>query len=414
MLPFDDLSDRISQACSRMGRPVVWLIDEVDRASDYDVFAALLGLLREKYLARKAAGAATFHSVVLAGVHDIKNLKRRIRSDSEHAYNSPWNIAVPFTLDLSFTVAQIAALLRDYDADHGTGMDTCLVAGAVHHATNGYPFLVSRLCEILHNERFGWQHDGVGRAVDVLLHEDSTLFDDLAKNLGRNDGLSSLVEAILVRGEDIAFNRLDPAIALGAMYGILAERDGLTVVSNRIFESLIYGYLVSTSRTTGLIAANHDDRGVFIRDGRLDMAAVITRFSDFLVSEYRHADGPFIESHLRLIFLSWLTPIINGSGHYYVEAETRQNRRMDLVVVYNGIEHIIELKIWSGPADHYRAYEQVADYLDIRGQLEGWLITVTDQTTVPATGITAVNHRGHRLWDAIVAYAQPPGARKPA
>jgi hypothetical protein len=32
-------------------------------------------------------------NVILAGVHDVKSLKLKIRADEDHKYNSPWNIA---------------------------------------------------------------------------------------------------------------------------------------------------------------------------------------------------------------------------------------------------------------------------------------------------------------------------------
>ena len=57
-----------------------------------------LGMLRRKYLTRRAE--PTFQSVILAGVHDVKNLKLKMRPDAEHQYNSPWNIAADFTVDM--------------------------------------------------------------------------------------------------------------------------------------------------------------------------------------------------------------------------------------------------------------------------------------------------------------------------
>ena len=45
------------------------------------------------------------------------------------------------------------------------------------------------------------------------------------------------------------------------------------------------------------------------------------------------------------IFLLYLRPIINGSCNYYIEAETKNARRMDNVVDYAGEQFIIELKI---------------------------------------------------------------------
>lgn len=60
----------------------------------------IFGMLRNKYLQRYNPGQFTFYSVILAGVHDIKTLKLQIRPQSETKYNSPWNIAVDFTLFL--------------------------------------------------------------------------------------------------------------------------------------------------------------------------------------------------------------------------------------------------------------------------------------------------------------------------
>ncbi len=49
-------------------------------------------MLRNKYLLRNAEKDDTFSSVILAGVHDIKTLKLKLRPDKEQKYNSPWNI----------------------------------------------------------------------------------------------------------------------------------------------------------------------------------------------------------------------------------------------------------------------------------------------------------------------------------
>ena len=45
----------------------------------------------------------TFQSVILAGVTDIKNLKRRLQPNEEHKFNSPWNIAADFNVDMSLS-----------------------------------------------------------------------------------------------------------------------------------------------------------------------------------------------------------------------------------------------------------------------------------------------------------------------
>ncbi len=81
------------------------MIDEVDQASNNQVFLDFLGQLREYYLGREETAA--FHSVILAGVYDIKNLKQKIRPEEIHRYNSPWNVAVSFDVNMSFQPTDI-------------------------------------------------------------------------------------------------------------------------------------------------------------------------------------------------------------------------------------------------------------------------------------------------------------------
>ncbi len=96
---------------------------------------------REKY--------ATFQSVILAGVYDIKRLQQKIRPEYEHRNNSPWNIAADFDVDMSLDISGIEGMLREYEADWHTGMNINEMAGLLYAYTSGYPFLVSRLCTLL-------------------------------------------------------------------------------------------------------------------------------------------------------------------------------------------------------------------------------------------------------------------------
>lgn len=57
--------------------------DEVDKSSDNQIFLSFLGLLREKYLKCQQGKDVTFHSVILAGVYDIKTLKLKLHPQEE-------------------------------------------------------------------------------------------------------------------------------------------------------------------------------------------------------------------------------------------------------------------------------------------------------------------------------------------
>ena len=90
-------------------------------ASFVRMFANLnfLGMLCNKYLQRNKEGLDfTVHNVNLTGVYDVKNLKLKIRPEVEKKkYNSPWNIATDFNVDMTFHPEEIAQMIGDYEND---------------------------------------------------------------------------------------------------------------------------------------------------------------------------------------------------------------------------------------------------------------------------------------------------------
>ncbi|MDE7478817.1 MAG: AAA family ATPase, partial [Lachnospiraceae bacterium] len=121
--PLKMFGRKISLLCTQTNQKVILIMDEADKSSDNQIFLSFLGMLRDKYLKREMGRDSTFHNVILSGVYDIKNLKSKMRPDEEKKYNSPWNIAVDFHVDMSFSAEDIAGMLREYEADHHTGMD---------------------------------------------------------------------------------------------------------------------------------------------------------------------------------------------------------------------------------------------------------------------------------------------------
>ena len=83
-----ELFEAISCLCTGFEKPIVLIIDEVDSASNNQVFLDFLAQLLGYYLDRQ--NSPTFQSVILAGVHDIRHLKQKIRPNEEHKLNSPW------------------------------------------------------------------------------------------------------------------------------------------------------------------------------------------------------------------------------------------------------------------------------------------------------------------------------------
>jgi hypothetical protein len=76
VVTFKKLSMHITKMCKN--KKIVLMIDETDKTSNNRVFIHFAGMLRDKFLLRKDGMDYTFHSVILAGVYDIKNIKLKM------------------------------------------------------------------------------------------------------------------------------------------------------------------------------------------------------------------------------------------------------------------------------------------------------------------------------------------------
>ena len=237
----------LSKICKAAQKPVVLIIDEVDIASNNQVFLDFLAQLRVSYLRRNKF--PTFQSVILAGVHDIRNLQLKIRPDSEHKHNGPWNIANALEVDMSFSPSDIEGMLSEYESDHHTGMNI----GMIYDYTSGYPVLVSMFC--------------------------------------------------------------------------------------------------------------------------LNMEKILERFTVVYAELYGGHSDEFLEDAGRRLFLLFIRPIINGSANYYIEAQTRNQRRTDLIIDYKGKQYIIEMKIWHGKEYNERGERQLAEYLEYYHIDKGYMLS---------------------------------------
>ncbi|MCP5104333.1 MAG: AAA family ATPase, partial [bacterium] len=142
----------LTELVMEIGKKTVLMIDEVDKSSNNQLFLDFLGMLRDKYIKAGAGDDVTFHSAILVGVHDVKSLKVKIRPDDETRYNSPWNIAVDFNVDLSFSPQEIASMLEQYQKERQLKIDISFFTAQLFYFTSGYPFLVSYLCKIIDEE----------------------------------------------------------------------------------------------------------------------------------------------------------------------------------------------------------------------------------------------------------------------
>ena len=409
----DELFDDLAEWCEASENGIVLMIDEVDTASNNQVFLDFLAQLREGYIGRDTKGAPTFLAVILAGVTDIKNLRRKIRPEDGHRFNSPWNIAADFLVDMSFHPEDIVGMLKEYEADHRTGMLVEDISQSIYDYTGGYPYLVSRICQqidvaVADGKRFrslkeAWTKDGIDEAVRRILMEKNTLFESLMGKVHDYPELNHILQRILFSGERVTYNAYDISISEAEMYGFVQNDNGIVKVANRIFEVLLYNWYLNTEemKQSEIYQAAANEQEGFVENGCLNMKHILARFIESFTDIYGTSYDHFEEDEGRRRFLLFIRPIINGTGNYYIEAETRNNRRMDLVIDYLGERYVIELKIWRGNAYNERGERQLSDYLDYYHLSRGYMLSYNFNQN-KKTGLHTVRLGEKELIEAVV------------
>jgi hypothetical protein len=124
-----------------------------------------------------------------------------------------------------------------------------------------------------------------------------------------------------------------------------------------------------------IYAAGDTDKNQFIENGELKMDKILERFVFHFNEIYGQQTEKFREEEGRRYFMLYVRPIINGTGNYYIEAETRDRSRTDMIIDYLGRQYIIEMKIWRGESYNERGERQLLEYLDYYHIDKGYLLS---------------------------------------
>ena len=402
-IDFDVLSSKITDFCQKCGRKVVLTIDEVDLASNNDVFVRFLGMLRNMYLNRDnfEDDTYTFWSVILAGVYDVKNLKMKIRPEEEHQFNSPWNVAADYDLDMTFNPQEISTMLADYENDYHFGFNIKEISEEIYKYTSGYPVLVSAVCKKIDEQLDkDWTLDGVLKGVKAVLRDENfTLLKYIKRNIDQYPELKTFLRAVTLDKIYINYYALNTPVDLARMFAyIRPDKNSRAQIHNLIFQQVLYEYFIAENTLSQL----NSNIGVFIdKNGDLNMPLIINRFKDLMSKKQNKEE--FLEREGRFMFICFLKPIINGTGFYYSEPENDDGSRMDLVVTYNRKEYVIELKIWHGTEYEISGREQISEYLATRNLSEGYLVTFSFlKNKVVQEKPEWIEYGGKRIYEAVI------------
>lgn len=380
------LRDKVDLLCGTADRPIVLMIDEVDSASSYSVFARFLDMLRDMHLHPQQHAVPTFQSVILAGISDVRQVT--LQSDDGLTMYSPWDFATDCPVDLSFSEEEIAGMLREYEADHRIGMDIPEIASLLHAYTSGYPFLASRICKEMDEQlacspQFPtlvsvWTREGFLTAVEEILNEGSMLISEMVEVVKAYPDVEHLLHSMLFEGFTRPFNADSSAVRIGRMYGFFARRGSELSVSNRIIRICLTNYYLDKEPlTVPLRYSAQNLKARFAASGHLDMDLVLSTFQELYPAVYDSTDSTSDENG-RKIFLRYLRTIINGTGHYYTEDGPKDSRSLYVFVDYRGERFMTALRVWHGPGiTAAEEEEHLLRSLDACRLDQGWMLSLS-------------------------------------
>ncbi|MEZ3486631.1 MAG: hypothetical protein K1W22_08580 [Lachnospiraceae bacterium] len=87
---------------------------------------------------------------------------------------------------------------------------------------------------------------------------------------------------------------------------------------------------------------------------------------------------------------------------FYVEAETRDKLRTDIVVDYRGVQYVIETKVWRGMEYHSDGEEQLWKYLEYYHLEKGYLLSFCFNKKRDRTGVKEVAYKGKTILEVVV------------
>ena len=140
----------------------------------------------------------------------------------------------------------------------------------------------------------------------------------------------------------------------------------------------------------------------FVEDGKLLMDKILERFAVHFNDIYGGNDIEFKDEEGRRFFMLYIRPIINGTGNYYIEAETRDRSRTDMIIDYLGTQYVIEMKIWRGDAYNTRGEKQLTEYLDFYHVNKGYMLSFNFNKSSKVSGSKTMQFGDKEIFEVVV------------
>ena len=360
-----------SSLCSEIDRPLVVLFDEADCLSN-GTLITFLRQLRDGYVNR--IRTPFIHSLALVGMRNIRDYKGKIREGRDTLGSaSPFNIVTEAITLRNFTRDEIAALYSQHAEDTGQVFPPEVVDRSYYY-TRGQPWLVNALArevvmKILDND-FSKKilPDMMDQAAERIIQRRDTHIDSLLERLKENR-VRRIIEPMITGENDIDY--LSDDFEYTRDLGLISEENGVVRAANPIYAEVIartLNYNLQQSLPPKLMNRWMDETDIHMNDLLKEFQKFWRENSEAWQQRIRyHEAGP------QLVVQAFLQRVVNRGARLSREFATG-SRRVDLCVHYKDKKYPVELKIRRGEKTRTEGIEQISDYMDTLGCIEGWLV----------------------------------------
>jgi hypothetical protein len=286
---------------------------------------------------------------------------------------SPFNITAEASTLEPFSRDEVAELLGQHTEHAGQRFEPDAVE-RIFYLSQGHPWLVNAIADQIVNrdveERaVAVTEAHVEAAKETIIVERRSHVDSLVARL-REPRVLRILDPMLA-GAEAPADLLDDDLAYAVGLGIVSVRAGRAEIANPIYRELIPRALTWVRQVT----LNQESSWYVRADGSLDVPKLMAAFQGFW-REHGHvaAEGfAYREAGPHLMLMAFLQRVVNSGGR--IEREYGLGRgALDLMVVWGGARHAIEVKLRRDEHTEGRGLEQIARYLDASGLGEGWLV----------------------------------------
>lgn len=372
-IPERALLGYLSALAVRSDRPLVLLFDEADGLVG-PAMVSFLAQLRAGYLDRSREPFPS--SVALIGLRPVRDYalaEAQRQAVSWLGTTSPFNISAEAATLGPFTRDEVAELLAQHTRATGQRF-AAAAADRVFALGAGHPWLTNAMADQIvardvtdRTVEITAAH--VDSAKETIIRERRTHIDSLVARL-REPRVQKIL-APMIAGQVTGGDVLDDDVAYVVGLGLLVEEHGRLSIPNAIYREVIPRALAHVQQ----LQLAQETAWYVRTDGSLDVDKLLRAFQIFWRRDgHLAAEGfGYREAGPHLMLMAFLQRVVNGGGR--IEREYGLGRRaLDLMIHWRDARHAIEVKLRRDTETEADALQQIADYLDLAGLDEGYLV----------------------------------------